>query len=232
MRALDIATSLITTVLRLGAGMAVSGVGSRPAKRLELFEFESCPFCRKVREELTRLDLEAVVYPCPKRGKRYRPELGTRGGKEQFPYLVDPNTGAEMYESDAIVRYLRETYGDGSSSISSRLGPLNDASSVLSGVARAVRGAFARPSTCPDELLELWSFEASPFCRLVRERLCELEIPYVLHNVGKGSAVRAAFVENAGKMQVPYLFDPNMGIGLYESGDILEYLEDTYGAPA
>ncbi len=33
------------------------------------------------------------------------------GGPEQFPFLVDENTGRELYESDAIVRYLYETYG-------------------------------------------------------------------------------------------------------------------------
>ena len=34
-----------------------------------------------------------------------------RGGKAQFPYLVDPNTGVEMYESLDIIDYLFETYG-------------------------------------------------------------------------------------------------------------------------
>lgn len=27
------------------------------------------------------------------------------------PYLIDPNTGTEMYESDDIVAYLNEKYG-------------------------------------------------------------------------------------------------------------------------
>ena len=34
-----------------------------------------------------------MIYPCPKGGTRFRPEIRRRGGKEQFPYLVDPNTG-------------------------------------------------------------------------------------------------------------------------------------------
>ena len=33
------------------------------------------------------------------------------GGKVQLPYLADPNTGKEMFESREIVAYLRETYG-------------------------------------------------------------------------------------------------------------------------
>lgn len=42
---------------------------------------------------------------------RRRPELVALGGKMQVPYLVDPNTGVAMYESDDIVAYLRKTYG-------------------------------------------------------------------------------------------------------------------------
>ena len=34
-------------------------------------------------------------------------------GKAQFPLLVDPNSGKQMLESDAIVGYLFNEYGDG-----------------------------------------------------------------------------------------------------------------------
>ena len=34
-------------------------------------------------------------------------------GKAQFPFLVDPNTGKQMLESDAIISYLWNEYGDG-----------------------------------------------------------------------------------------------------------------------
>jgi glutathione S-transferase len=77
--------------------------------------------------------------------------------------------------------------------------------------------------------LELWSFEGSPYCRLAREALCELELPYVLHNVAKGSPGREAFVKRSGKMRVPYLADPNTGREMFESADIVRYLNDTYG---
>jgi glutathione S-transferase len=32
----------------------------------------------------------------------------------QVPYLIDPNTNREMYESDDIVAYLEAEYGPGS----------------------------------------------------------------------------------------------------------------------
>jgi glutathione S-transferase len=80
----------------------------------------------------------------------------------------------------------------------------------------------------PERSLELWSYEASPYSRLVREALCELELPYLLHNVAKGSPRRADFVARSGKMMVPYLADPNTGRELFESADIVRYLNETY----
>ena len=41
---------------------------------------------------------------------RTRTELLERAGKVQVPYLVDPNTSTEMFESDAILDYLTATY--------------------------------------------------------------------------------------------------------------------------
>ena len=70
--------------------------------------------------------------------------------------------------------------------------------------------------------------EASPFCRIVREKLCTLELPYRLHNVAKGSAQREAFVARSGKQLIPYLVDPNTGSEMFESADIVSYLERTY----
>lgn len=228
-RILDVATSMFASVSRLGVGMAATAPALRPAQLLELYEFESCPFCRKVRDALTELDLEAMIYPCPKGGTVFRPTVTELGGKAQFPYLVDRNTGTRMYESDAIVDYLFATYG-GRAPGSLVRGPLATVSSALASAWRPLGGTRARPSRRPAEPLELWSFEASPFSRIVRETLCELELPYRLHNVGKNSAGRPALVARAGKMMVPYLVDPNTGRAMFESADIKAYLNETYGA--
>lgn len=228
LRPLAVGTSLAATVARLGAGLKVGPLGPRPTEPLELYEFENCPFCRKVREALTMLDLEAMVFPCPPGGKRFRPKVRKAGGKEQFPYLVDPNTGAKMYESDDTVAYLYETYGAGAPPLLLRLGAVANATSFLASAARPLNGRSAVDAKAPKKPLELWSFEASPFCRLAREALCELEIPYLLHNVGKGSPSREAFVRRSGKMMVPYLVDPNTGREMFESGDIVAYLYETY----
>jgi glutathione S-transferase len=232
MRMASVVTSFGASVSRLGAGiLARSANGKHPEKLLELYEFEACPFCRKAREAFTAFDLDVLVYPCPKGGERFRP------GKKMFPYLVDPNTGTSMYESMDIARYLAKTYSDGKLPLGLSLGPLTTLSSALASVWRSGHGGRVRARASgamdtPGRPLELWSFEGSPYCRLVRETLCELELPYVLHNVGKGSAHRAAFVARSGKMMVPYLVDENTGAAMFESADIIAYLDATYGAGA
>jgi glutathione S-transferase len=227
-RALDVGTSLVSTVLRLGAGIGVKPCAEQPMKLLELYEFEGCPFCRKVREALTTFDLDAMIYPCPKGGTRFRPKVIGLGGKASFPLLVDPNSGTQMYESLDIIAYLARTYEAPSTPL--LLGPLATVSGSFASAIRGTRGVRVRPSKAPEKPLELWSFEGSPFSRIARERLCELEIPYVLRNVGKGSAKRDAYVAKSGKMQVPYLVDPNTSAAMFESAEIVRYLTATYAS--
>ena len=99
---------------------------------------------------------------------------------------------------------------------------------IEAGVLRPGLGIYYRKARAPERPLELWSFEASPYCRIAREALCSLELPYRLHNVAKGSPSREAFVERSGRMMVPYLADPNTGVEMFESADIVAYLERTY----
>ena len=227
-RVLDVATSIGATLARVPSGGWVGALGHRPQQPLELYDFEACPFCRVVREALSILDLDASIRPCPKGGARFRPELIERAGKAQFPYLIDPDTGKEMYESADIVRYLFETYGDGAVPLPLSLPVFTMLGAQLASLWRPTRGLRRRASRAPDRPLELYSFELSPFSRLVREALCELEIPYLLHNVAKGSPRRDEFVTRSGRMMVPYLVDPNTGTEIFESADIVAYLEATY----
>jgi hypothetical protein len=41
------------------------------------------------------------------------------------------------------------------------------------------------PSQLPSNPLELWNYDGNQFARLVREALCELELPYILRAAGK-----------------------------------------------
>ena len=107
----NMATSMIATLLRASNGISSTPAAKKPKETLQLYDIENCPYCRLVREALTELDLDVEIYPCPKSGERFRPELVERGGKAQFPYLVDPNCGVEMGEAAAIIEHLQTQYG-------------------------------------------------------------------------------------------------------------------------
>ncbi len=229
---LDNAHSFTVSILSLGRGL-LAGSGTRiPEKPLELYEFEACPYCRKVREVLSEMDLSYVSHPCG-RGSNQRQTVIALGGKTLFPFLVDPNTGRSMYESEDIITYLMETYGRGRSGWSRGVSGFHTATAKVGSAARPLRGRVtregARDRKQPPKRLELFNFEASPYCRKAREALCELNLEYACHNVAKGGRRRQELVERGGKMQVPYLIDPNTGTEMYESDDIVAYLTAQYG---
>ncbi|TYG84431.1 hypothetical protein ES288_D01G249800v1 [Gossypium darwinii] len=205
-----------------------SKIGPRPEKPIEIYEFEGCPFCRKVREIVAVLDIDVLFYPCPKNGPNFRPKVAQMGGKQQFPYMVDPNTGVAMYESDDIIKYLVEKYGDGSVPFMLSLGLLTTLTAGFAMIGRMGRGNSYTPSKLPPKPLEIWSYEGSPFCKIVREVLVELELPHTQRSCARGSPKRQILYEKAGHFQVPYLEDPNTGVQMFESAEIVEYLRATY----
>jgi glutathione S-transferase len=241
--------SLGASLLRVNRGVVAKGHRQQPAKLIELYEAEYCPFCRHVREALTELDIDARIFPIPKGGKRYKARLTKLGGKPKIPFLHDPNTGTKLYESEAIVDYLYQQYGiEGVETPERRLW-----SSTLATAARGTKGMFAVPSTAARKPLELYSFEGSPYVRLVREVLCELETTYIVRNVGKSPGAYADFfppilrhnkmktylpatdnrrklIARSGKMMVPFIIDPNTGTEMFQTKDIQDYLRATYGA--
>lgn len=247
-----IATSLMASTLAGWRGTIAASGSRQPPLMLQLYEYEACPFCRMVREALTELDLDAVILPCPRGGTRFRPQAERLGGRQQFPLLIDDNGNHVIYESADIIRHLRSTYGHGPAAEAPAPGRFAQMGSGLASVVRGMAGAQAdadRVAEPPRELPELYSFESSPYARRVREVLCELEIPYVLRNMGKASKadmgppwVRRTFFADApvtgrnrqlmhdetGRLQVPYLVDPNTETALFESAAIETYLRRTY----
>jgi glutathione S-transferase len=229
-------SSFAATIVRLGRGVYPTiTADKRPAPKhmLELYDFEGCPYCRKVREVLCELDLDYLVHPVAQ-GSPRRQELKQLGGKVQVPYLVDANTHTRLYESDDIIDYLNERYGKGQRAGWSLPIPslLDDIDSAAASAVRLGRGTRCRAAhaRAPLKPLTLYNMEGSPYCRKVRETLSELDLEYIVHNVPKGSPKRAELKERGGKVQVPYVVDPNSGSEMYESDDIVAYLNARYGA--
>ena len=207
---------------------------NRPEQPIKIYEYEPSPYCRKVREACSILDLSVTYLPCPGARKGFAAELGALGGKMQVPYLVDENEGGQsMYESDDIIDYLFENYGPGKDQVPWQLrGPFAFWTCAFASFARGLAGSALLPEARPDNLamkpLELWGYETSPFVKPVRETLCSLALPHTVLNCARGSMRRDEMVAKTGRFQVPFLVDPNTGAELFESTAIVEYLEQVY----
>ncbi|MFB6245014.1 MAG: glutaredoxin domain-containing protein, partial [Candidatus Nanohaloarchaea archaeon] len=70
---------------------------TEPDQMLELYQFEGCPFCSKVRQKLTDLELDFIARTIDPNGDRERVEEVS--GQTGVPVLVDPNTDTVMPES-------------------------------------------------------------------------------------------------------------------------------------
>jgi glutaredoxin len=73
---------------------------------LILYIKNGCPWCKKI---IDFADVNDVVFEQLK--EKNEPgvleDLLNRGGKSQFPYLVDETADIEMYESGDIIEYLK-----------------------------------------------------------------------------------------------------------------------------
>lgn len=85
-----------------------------PGDRLALYQFDTCPFCRRVRAAIERLGVNIELRDIHDE-PRYRQELIAARGRATVPVLrVTTPDGHDrwMPESRDIVRYLERTYGD------------------------------------------------------------------------------------------------------------------------
>ena len=84
-------------------------------------------------------------------------------------------------------------------------------------------------------MLELYQAEGCPYSEKVRERMTELGLSYVVHNPRlHGGEVRNEQTHDellalGGEDQIPFLVDHRNGRTLYESDDIVDYLDEQYG---
>jgi glutathione S-transferase len=181
---LDVVLNVIAGTVRGWRGALVKGKAQKqPEKLLKLYDIEVSPFCRLVREVLSELDLDVIIYPCPVGGTRFRPYAKGLLPHVTFPLLVDENSGMVMCESALIMAYLGTSY-NGKVKVQKAVGrgwsiATSLFSSLLSWRRGGLKGLKVCPSKAPILPLELYGFESSPYVRPVRARMCELELPYI-----------------------------------------------------
>eukprot|EP00536_Pseudo-nitzschia_multiseries_P007975 jgi/Psemu1/256775/estExt_Genewise1Plus.C_1930042 len=179
----------------------------------------------------------------------------TTDGEEAADSDADADAVKEEYTTirgeEAILEFLDESFGGRSGNV--RAGDAQESSEsdalavakeklelagmYLAGWMRLGRGDRVSPcitspsdtASRPEKPLILYSYEGNQFCRLVREVLTELDITYELRSAGKESPRRAELASiTGGSSQCPYLIDPNTGVSMPESADIVEYLYQNY----
>ena len=85
---------------------------NQACRELALYEFRTCPFCIKVRQEMRRLSLDIerrdAQHPGP-----HRDALTAGGGRAMVPCLriaAADGSAQWLYESGAIIAYLRDRF--------------------------------------------------------------------------------------------------------------------------
>ncbi|ELY49317.1 glutathione S-transferase N-terminal domain-containing protein [Natronolimnohabitans innermongolicus] len=81
--------------------------------------------------------------------------------------------------------------------------------------------------------ITMYDLPGCPYCAKVRSKLDELDLEYDVIEVPRSHSERTEVEEVSGQTGVPVISDEANGVeGMSESDDIVEYLEETYGASA
>lgn len=81
-------------------------------QKLALYQFRACPFCIKVRKEMSRLNL-TIEKRDAQSVQAHRDELQAGGGRIKVPCLLIQNEDDSqrwLYESDEIIKYLHQQF--------------------------------------------------------------------------------------------------------------------------
>lgn len=84
-------------------------------------------------------------------------------------------------------------------------------------------------------MLELYQAEDCPYSKKVRQKMLDLGVSCVVHNprTHDGEVRNDQTYEELRKIggdgQIPFLVDTRRGTALYESDDIIDYLDEHYG---
>lgn len=211
-----------------GKGLSVIPEAKRVRlkKPIIIYDDEANGECRRVREALSMLDLPVEFRPCP--GSRYgfSDQMATVSlGRREVPFMIDENPS--MYRprlsgANDILDHLFTTYGAGEDTVPKNLQKKGSKSG----------GKFnskARPDVTKLKPITVYGFEGAPYVKPVREALNSLALAHVFINCANGSANREKLTKiTKGVFQVPYIVDPNTGVSMFESKEIVKYLEETY----
>ncbi len=206
--------------------------------------------CLPVRESLSLLDIPIEIYPCPiispanqllpvRITSRYFPILSHMLKKPphliQLPVLMDPNTDIVLEgNTDDIILYLHTTYARKGGHLSMLLPlPAKDGMQPLAIIACTVRkgqpyGLYAQPSLYNAQKLRLYGVESHTGTRLLRERLCSLQLSYEYIPCAEGGTGRVSLIHQINALILPVLYDQSTNVLCFGVDMCLHHLKTNY----
>lgn len=76
-------------------------------------------------------------------------------------------------------------------------------------------------------MLELYVLESCPFCQKVMTFFKDNCVEYIKNDINN-PLFKAELIKFGGKEQVPFLFDTESEIKMYESNDIIDYVRSKF----
>ena len=102
----------ITRPKGLVRAQAAQKAVDQQCQSLALYQYKTCPFCIKVRQEISRLSLSIQRIDAQHEGSD-RQQLLKHGGQAKVPCLkITDSAGSSqwLYDSEKITAYLRERF--------------------------------------------------------------------------------------------------------------------------
>lgn len=77
-------------------------------------------------------------------------------------------------------------------------------------------------------MLTLYYKPTCPFCQRVLGEIEDMGLKVNLKDISSDEMIADELIEKGGKKQVPYLIDDEKSVSMFESGDIIDYLNENY----
>lgn len=77
-------------------------------------------------------------------------------------------------------------------------------------------------------MLTLYYKPTCPYCQRVLGEAEDMGVQFNLKDIASDETLAEELIEKGGKRQVPFLVDEEKNVSMYESNDILKYLEEHF----
>ena len=77
-------------------------------------------------------------------------------------------------------------------------------------------------------MITIYTKQGCPFCHKVKDYMDDKGVVYEEKDIYESDENLDELMERGGKRQVPFIIDDERGVSMYESDDIVKYLEENH----